>query len=284
MKTIILATDFSKNAQSASDFALQLAQLLKTRLILLTIYHHPLPLLQAVFTPLEEKNKQSARRKLYRLRDRLKKAGEETVPISVLARQGDTLATIEAVAKEQKADLLIMGTAGSRLSGFRYFGSQATEMILRTPVPLLLVPPKARFIPFKNIVVAIDLSKTVSAGALNTVVRFATLFDAFLTILCVSENSTDPALQQTAEGIRNLLKKRAHTVSLVKGDDLSQTILRFSAESHANLVMMLPKSRNRFLFSILESNTQELARHPGFSHRFLINTRRTVYGKDPVAN
>ncbi|GAB3909020.1 hypothetical protein GCM10028803_45880 [Larkinella knui] len=262
MKTILLATDFSKSAKPASEFALRLAELLKARLVLLNVYHHPLriPVLQAVFTPLEEKNKVRARRKLYRLRDQLGEKSTGSVPISVLVREGETLVTIEAVVTEQKADLLIMGTAGANSPGAQYFGSQATEMILRTPVPLLLVPPAAHFVPFKNIVVALDLGQPVDALALDGVLRFTARFDAFLTILCVSDKPADPLIRQAAEAIRDLLRHQPHTLTVVSGTDLTSTILQFTTENRADLIMMVPKSHNRFLFSILESNTQQIAR------------------------
>ncbi|MFC5412463.1 universal stress protein [Larkinella bovis] len=50
MKTILLATDFSRQAQSATDFALHLTELFQARLVILHVYHHPLRLapLQAV--------------------------------------------------------------------------------------------------------------------------------------------------------------------------------------------------------------------------------------------
>ncbi|MGA0555322.1 universal stress protein [Larkinella sp. VNQ87] len=262
MKTILLATDFSRNAKPASDFALQLAELLQARLVLLHVYQHPLRLapLQAVFTPMEEKNKVNARRRLYRLRDRMKQASGGQVTITVMARQGSTQQTIAAVAVEQKADLLVMGTAGANSSSVQYFGSQATEMIVRTPVPLLLIPPAARFVAFKNVVVALDLSQPLEATALDGVLRFADRFNAVLNFLCVSSKGDDLVIQQTARSVRNLLRYRAHTLSVIEGDDLAETIRLFTAENRADLVIMLPKEHNRFLFSILESNTQQIAR------------------------
>lgn len=216
MKTIVLATDFSKNAHPASEFAFHLAQLLHTRLVLLHVYHHPLrlSLLREVFTPMEEKTKVSARRKLYRLRNRLQKLPGSAVDITVMAREGATLETIQAVAQEQQADLLVMGTAGEKSPHVQYFGSQATEMILRTPVPLLLVPPTAHFAPFKHMVVALDLEREIDALALDEALRFATRFETFLTVLCVSDKPTSPALEQASVRVRDLLKHQPHTSTL----------------------------------------------------------------------
>ncbi|MFC5411716.1 universal stress protein [Larkinella bovis] len=262
MKAIVLATDFSENARSASEFAGQLAAQHNARLILLHVYQHPLQLelLRTVFTPMEEKVKRSARRKLYRLRDKLQQVAGGQLSITVLAREGATLETIERVVNEEKADLLVMGTAGARSAGVRYFGSQATDMIPRTTVSLLLVPPGAKFVPFKNIVLAVNLEKPVSAHALDGVMRFAKRFEGCLNLICVSQKPGDPLVQQAAEELRQLLKHQPHTVSLVPGEDLTTTILHFVAENRADLVMMLPKSRNRILRSLLETRTQRLAR------------------------
>ncbi|MFC5412462.1 universal stress protein [Larkinella bovis] len=209
---------------------------------------------------MEQKNKVSARQKLYRLRNRLKAASGPDVAISVMARQGETLETIETVARELTADLLVMGTAGADSPGVKYFGSQSTALIQRTPVPLLLVPPSTQFVPFKNIVVALDLAHTVDALALDKLLRFSAHFQAVLNVICVSTNATDRTIQSAAQGIRDLLKHAPHTVSLVKGEDLIPALLRFTAENRADLVIMMPQPHTPILFPLWESNTQQMAR------------------------
>jgi len=262
MKTIILATDFSKNAAPASEFALRIAMLFKCRLMILHVYEPSGQLFnfREADEAIEDKNKVNAQRKLYRLRKHLLQQAGIPINIMVVTRSGNTLETIKTVINEQHTDLLVMGTAGAKSPGMRYFGSQATEMILKTNVPLLLVPPKIHFTPFKNIVVAIDLAKPVDACALDNVIRFSKAFEAILNIICVNEDPSDPKIKEAAEHIRNLIQTIPHTMSISPGHHSKATILKFAEDNEADLLMMLPQSHNALLYSVLESHTQEMAR------------------------
>jgi len=261
MKTILLATDFSKTADSASWHAAQLSAILNTRLVLVHVYQQSINLLsfESSFT-LTEKNKVSSLRKLYRLRDRLQKAYNGRLSIAVIAKKGSTLETINEIAMEQKADLIIMGTMGEKSPGARYFGSQATEMILKTFFPLLLVPPKTTVTPFKNIVVAIDLSKHVDALVLDDVLLFAEQLKATLNIVCMSETPQDLKVQKAGEHIRHLMLNYPHTLTIVKGYDLIATLNGFEKQSEADLLIIMPRPHNKLIFSVLETASQEIAR------------------------
>lgn len=261
MKAIVLATDFSKSADSASDLAAHLAILLNTRLVVVHVYQQAMNILSSdsIFT-LTEKNKISTQRKLYRLRDRLQKAFDGKLNISIIARKGNTLDTIKAVALEEMADLIVMGTMGTKSPGVQYFGSQATEMILHAPVPLLLVPSSAGFKPFKTIVVAIDLNSSVDALEVDQILRFAERFKATLDIVCVSETPDQPEIRRAGERIRHLMAHCPHTLTIVEGQNLVRTIDQFEKDTKADLLIILPKPHNKLLFSILESISQEISR------------------------
>lgn len=73
-----------------------------------------------------------------------------------------------------------MGTVGEDSPIARYFGSQATEMILETSSPLLIVLRKATAAPFKNIVLALALSNSVDAIDLDKVLLFGERFKSTL--------------------------------------------------------------------------------------------------------
>lgn len=261
METILLATDFSKSADSASHQAAHLAALLNTRLILLHIYQQSMNLLsfESFFT-LTEKNKVSSLRKLYRLRDKLQKAYHGHLDISVLTKKGAVLETINEVAQQQKADLIVMGTMGERSPGARYFGSQATEMILKTSVPLLLVPPENTVTRFNKIIAAVDLTKPVDASGLDELVLFAQRFKATLEIVCVSENPKDPAVQKAGERIRHLMATCLHALTIVEGQDLTATLEKYEEQTEVDLLVLMPRPHNKLLFSVLETVSQEVAR------------------------
>lgn len=262
MNTIILATDFSKESESASEFALGIAKIFKCRLIILHVYKiaYHTPNWADTFDPEANKNKVKSMRKLYRLRNRLRKLSDEPIEIMLSARGGETIDTIKTVISEQHADILVMGTSGEKSPRYTYFGSQATELILQTTVPLLLVPPHAHFSQFKTIVLALDLQHTVDAGALDNVIRFCKESGAVLNMVCISDDPTDLKVVETGQHIRNLMLAIPHTMSIIPGHNANSKILDFANDNHADLLIMLPKAHNRLLYTVLESNTQQIAR------------------------
>ncbi|GAA4421040.1 universal stress protein [Nibrella viscosa] len=268
MKTIVLATDFSKNSSHAGDFALQIAARRgdarrgDARLILLHVYrswagHTYAP---GTMIAIPEFEKEQAERKLSDLMSQLQNAAKGRVDISILAAEGLTKDVINEVAADQKADLLIMGTAGSHSDGVRYFGSLATDMIPDIRVPMLLVPPKATFTSFKNIALAVDLTEAIDAVALDNAIRFANLFNACLNVVCVTKAPEQPTIQRAAERIRDLLKHQPHTFSIIQGDNLPLLLMNFAEENRADLIMMMPKPHSWWHRLLTEGNTQQVAR------------------------
>ncbi|GAA4447405.1 hypothetical protein GCM10023189_03780 [Nibrella saemangeumensis] len=262
MKTIVLATDFSENSRYASDFALRIAGRSDTRLVLLHVYRswagHTYTTDSLISIP--EYEKAQAERKLSDLMSQLQDEAKGSVDISILAQEGLTKDVINEVVAEQQADLLIMGTAGSHSEGVRYFGSLATDMIPDIQAPMLLIPPKAAFNSFENIVIAVDLTHSIDAVALDNAVRFANLFGACLNVVCVTEEPGQPNIQRSAERIRDMLKHQPHTFSILPGTDLPLTLMNFAAENRADLIMMLPKQHSWWHRLITEGNTQQVAR------------------------
>lgn len=261
MKTIVLATDFSKNAIKASILAAKLAGALKYRLLITHVYQTPLNIFPSeAHEELIQKVRKAARAKLYRLRTRLRREADSTPSIDLQEVSGNTLDSIKLLTTEQHVDLLVMGTMGNSSPGARYFGSQATEMILDTAVPLLLVPPGSDLSLFKNIAVAIDLRKSVDASALDKLMVFAQKFEAVLDLICVCSNPDDPAIQKAGEHIRHLLLHQPHTMTIVDSNDLAQTITEFEKQNKTDLLVMLPQPHNQLLYSLLESLSQQIAR------------------------
>ncbi|TDE08149.1 universal stress protein [Dyadobacter psychrotolerans] len=262
MKTIVLTTDFSKESASASEFAVKIAGILKSRLLILHVYKSSfhIPTWTDLPVPSEDKAKLKSMRQLYNLRRRLREFSGKSVEIILSARDGDTIDTIKEVTGEQHVDLLVMGTAGAKSPGYTYFGSKATELILQITVPLLLVPPKAHFSQFEKMVLAADLRHPVNAAALDNVIHFCKEFGAALDVVCISEDPSDPKTLEAGQHVRNLMQSIPHTMSILSGHTATTKIIDFATDNHADLLIMLPRPHNKLLYAVLESNTQQIAR------------------------
>ncbi|MCY7359414.1 MAG: universal stress protein [Rudanella sp.] len=261
MNTIMVATDLSASAHWATDYALELASRLRARLVIVHAYD-PLPNTAPAhewMSSTAEAEYHVAVRKLNRLRRSIIKTTKGAVGVLVIARPGSPATVIANEASTQQADLLVMGVVGSEPLKARQLGSLATDMITHAPVSMLLVPPGATFHQPKNMVLAVDLSEPVNAIAIDSALRFASLMQASLDVVCV-EDEPDATEQKAARQLRDLLRHQPHTFSFLPGLDVALALADYLANHKADLIMLLPKPHSRLRTWLLESVTQEVAR------------------------
>lgn len=262
MKTIVLATDFSPNANRAAHFAAQLAHDQKAQLILLHAYHvwPDNPAKTGDFPLSVEATRERSLTALEDLADELRKTSGAEIPIRCIAQEGHTMNTIRSVTKDEQADLLIMSTVGTAPQSTQLMGSVATGMVAETQVPLLLIPPGISYAGVKNVVLGIDLAAAPNAVSFDTALSFARLFGSVINVLCISDDPDDTDTRKHAEHIRHLLNPTPHTLTIRTGDEIYDTLLAFAHENKADLIMMLPQMRNWLRKLIFEGETQRMAR------------------------
>ena len=261
MNTILVATDFSANAFWGTDYALELACQLHAHLIVLHAYDPvPNPTIAPDWMALKAGDQyEQSIKKLRQLRSQMQNATNLPVDISVVARPGSPATCLADEAINRKADLLVMGLVGEEPLKARQLGSLATDMIPRTKVPMLLVPPGAAYQKPHNIALAVDLSNSMDVVALSNAKQFAQLLDVTLDIICMEDEPDEP-LQKVADRVCNFLDDQQHTFSFLSGNDLAIALEAYSAQHKTDIIMLLPKSHRRLRTFLLESATQEVAR------------------------
>lgn len=261
MKTIVFATDFSRAASKAARYAVQFANQINAKLILLHASHPMLTytpdMQRMVFNEnFENKFKQN---KINRLAKKLSQLSEGKVKIETYIKQGFAVDVIEDTIKKINPNYLIMSTVGQLPQSSKLFGSIATEMISKSSVPLLLIPPKAKFKPFENIFLAIDIQKKIDAIALQKVVDSLKSFNAIVNVFSVVKNPENPLIKETTQKIRKILKEYPHLVHVVEGESFVHPFLTFTKKNKADLIIMMPKHHNFIEKFFVQSNTENVA-------------------------
>ncbi|CAN5508077.1 hypothetical protein BH09BAC4_BH09BAC4_12850 [soil metagenome] len=262
MKTVMLATDFSIHANHAARFAGHLASDQKAALILLHAFHvWPDNAAKTGDFSLSVKDeRERSEKSLNRLANELRDELGPSVVIRCIAQEGHTMNAIRSVTNAEQADLLIMSTVGTAPQSTQLMGSIATEMVAETEVPLLLIPPGITYAGVKNVVLGIDLSTPPNAVVLDTVLRFARAFGSVINVLCISDTPDDAQMKHRAEHIRHLLNPQPHTLTIQSGEELYDTRLGFAHANKADLILMLPQTRNWLWKLFAEGETQHMAR------------------------
>ncbi|BEQ14396.1 universal stress protein [Desulfoferula mesophila] len=144
-KSIIAATDFSEMAEEALRQALSLAQQHQARLLLVHVLPPlvtPNPLLdefvvnQTTLT-LRQSLKDSCQAAL---EERRQKAASQ-LNLETRLLEGDPTRELVRLAKEERADLLVMGSTGVTGLAETVFGSTAQKMVRKAPCSVLVARP-----------------------------------------------------------------------------------------------------------------------------------------------
>jgi universal stress protein A len=138
---ILLATDFSPASTPALEQSVKIAKREGALLLIAHAYQEP-GLVELSHAPAEvyeqwnQKLKEGTERKLRPLLESARKEGVEAEGL-ILTGFADE-AIIEA-ARQQKADLIVMGTHGRRGAARLFLGSVAARVIATAPCPVMTV-------------------------------------------------------------------------------------------------------------------------------------------------
>ncbi len=263
MKTIAVATDLTPNGNQAAYFAIQLAHAQLADLILINVFHFwPLnPAETGGDFPLSaQAMHDESQRALNHLANEVRERYGSEMAIRCLTRQGHPIPAILEVAQAEHVDLLIMSTVGSAPQSAQLMGSVASDMVPKTHVPLLLVPPSTEYAAIDNVVLGIDLDLPPDAVVFDTALHFARQFGCAVDVLCIHDNPADKDVRHRAEHIRHLMDTVPHTLTILPGSEVYDLLLTFAHRNKADLIMMLPQAHNWFRQIFVDGETQRMAR------------------------
>lgn len=181
--------DFTETSQKALEYALHIGKHVHTEIQLLHLA--------------SDKNKGMA------MKSKLEEVVKSTpvppgVVITSLVKVGNIFSDIGKIAKEEKAQLIIMGTHGKR--GLqRLFGSFAMKVIVSSDCPFLVVQKNTELNEIKQIGVPIDLTKE-SLQITKIAGDMARIFEANIHV--IAEKQTDQILNTRLKNRLGIVKQQ----------------------------------------------------------------------------
>lgn len=165
MKTILVPTDLSKNADVALKYAIRLSNLTTADIRVLNCYQYSS--YQHLVTETEKQRelliKKDGEDQLQKLQKQVHKVNKG-LHIKVKGKmevQAEfnpfVVEKTIAVARKIKAGLIVMGTHGTAGLQKFLFGSNTSNMVSKSPIPVLAIPEGYRFRPIKTLLFASDL-------------------------------------------------------------------------------------------------------------------------------
>lgn len=249
MKTIIIPTDFSLNAQKAADFAVNMFIDETVNYELLNVYHVPsanATTLTSIEDVLEKDSKDDCAKEQSRLKDKFELDQSNLNAVSRLGFLPDILGM---EAKDKDAYMIVMGTTGASGLKEKVIGSNAAAAVKESNIPVLVIPVEAELKALNNIVIALNLLDDIDVSKLDAVADIARKFNATVTVVDIVKNESDKNKVLNSSNkilIEEFFEDIVVSVDVVVSDDTVGAIETFVQAKHANLLATSPKSYGFF--------------------------------------
>ena len=254
MKTILVLTDFSINADYTAHYALHLAQQIKANILLCNIYAPDgEQLSSAEQNSIEDLGELAAR---LRTAANKENAAVFRPEISQCNLEGTVAGRINEIAIKNHVLLAVISSHNAGLLSTMLSGDHARDLIENAAFPVLIIPYQVRFQGYRNIAFARN-KETVHTGILQTLSGFAEdtgarLWVAQVTGKTAAENE-EAELAQFCKGI---------SYRLIRSRDIAAGLKLLSAERDLDLLVLVHQKRN-FLQRLLRGSiTQKMMHHP----------------------
>jgi nucleotide-binding universal stress UspA family protein len=269
MKTIIVPTDFSHNADNALKYAIQMSKMHYNKLIFTHVYS--LPFLNPEAGMVYDQSFFDAQRIQAdkTLREHVDKVYEsmgmhrnlllsELEVVEAISLSGG----IDKVHHKYQANLVIMGTHGATGLKKFFLGSNAVDVIENTSLPVLTVPGHSEFKAIKNLAYCSDFNQI--ENELKEVVNFAKAFAAHVDVVHIAKDNATPQnieidpLIKKWQASNSYEKISLHLVQSAVSSDVEDALKTLIKQLDVDLLVMFHQQRNFWKSLFEKSTTAEL--------------------------
>lgn len=259
MKTILVPTDFSSNANNALKYASTFAQAMHSKLKLLNVYTPSISRYNKIRDLFAEEiadGRNESKKQLEKLCTKY-----ATKPCSNLVEIGNPADEIFGASEKSKADIIIMGTHGATGLKKILLGSNTSDVISKSKIPVLAIPQRYRFKKIETIVYASDLENTMNE--LKHIIPIAKQLGASIEVL-----NFDYGWEENADK-KKMLERKIKALSykkikLIEQDarlekSMLEQIKKYLHKRKPEILVMFPEEKGWFDKIFMRSKTEEFA-------------------------
>jgi nucleotide-binding universal stress UspA family protein len=267
MKKIIVPIDFSEQSEYALEAATMLAKKNNAEILVL----HMLEISNAVINKAENMKQMEslfflklAEKKFEEFLDKEYLKGVKVTPI---VKHFKVFSEVNEVAKENEADLIIMGSQGA--SGIKevLIGSNTEKVVRHSEIPVLVIKHNPILMDFENVVFACDFSE----GAIEQYLKAKDVFeklDSKMHLVYVNlPSSRFKSSSEIEKLVASFLRKaegsleKMKEVNYVNDYTIEQGILNFSNLIGADLIAVATHGRKGISHFFEGSISEDIANH-----------------------
>ncbi len=254
MKTILVPTDFSKNAENALVYAINLTKKMPAKIILLHSFHidytsgYVPPNLIEKDVAEAQANSNTQLKALYN-----KVSHHAKHPIECLSSQNFAIDAVLSAINEKNVDLVIMGTQGANGKlGRQIFGTNSSKVIEKATCPVITVPENEEHTDVKAITYATEYLDS-DIASLQSITDIARLFDAKINIIHVSlfdDESEQKIMESFKLKVLKHISYKNISFKILVGNNVGQRIEGY-LEEEKNIDLLVMSAHHRSLIDKL---------------------------------
>lgn len=248
MNTIIVPTDFSKNAENALTFAIAIAKKNESKIVVVHTNHYDMA--ASTIPPELEAQQFIQLQKL--TKDKLEAIQKEVISKGVECKTaleiGPLNDVLDEIATRKRAKLIVMGTQGASGLQETFLGSNTGSAINNTKTPVLAVPEDYTFNDFEKVVFTTNYERR-SAMDFKHLINLIELFRSNIKILHVANGELNYAEEEKLlTTFENEMKEKYPSVNissqLMYGEETENIMTDFIKREYVNLVCFTTKHRS----------------------------------------
>jgi nucleotide-binding universal stress UspA family protein len=262
MKTILVPTDYSHNANAALEYAAEIARGLKARIVLYHAYYLAEISSEATIgLPTEEELIQENSTKL----EAMCRVVSNTYQVLTAYATGPLplVERLPELMKQWRVDLIVMGMPILSPIDKRIFGSTTTNILWQAQYPVLVVPQDATFDGMKQIMFACEYHSLSPDNTLSLVKDLAKAFQSHISVLHVEQEevtgATDESTSRKLPNLETLFQGVSHDYLFVEEKDAIKGIETSVEDFHADLLVMVPQEHGFWDLVMNRSATRKMA-------------------------
>jgi nucleotide-binding universal stress UspA family protein len=273
MKTILVPTDFSKEADNALEVAASIARNTDAKIILLHIVegiYEDSYTASGTIIPEDGMDKVFIMKMIEKAGNCMKKkiAGMalDGIHVKPVVKVGSVFKNISEIIAEHKVDLIVMGTQGATSVSEMFTGSNTEKVVRLAKCLVLSVKDKAERYQIKNLVFATDFQDD-SATFIERIKELQNLFNFNLHVVYVNTPMNFQADEETKEEMRDYALKyqlRNYTLHIINSYREEDGIILLAEEIDADVIALSTHGRKGLTNFFVGSISQDLV---NYAHR-----------------
>lgn len=240
MVKILFPTDFSPTANNAFIYALQLANALNAKIVVLYVATHLNDKEMNDLLLCEYRNE-----KMSLLKNLAHDADLTHIPFEFIYEKGDLLFAILENAKTERMDYIVMGTNGENSLGRKFFGSNTMNVINNALIPVLVIPNAIMYNPNRNFGFATKFEEE-EQQALDQMLLVTSRYNKKLYIGHVENKLMTNEMVRVHTEWKNKYRADQIEINLIQSEDVEMGLIKFCMQKEIDTLGIVRRELTYF--------------------------------------